>query len=714
MARDQTARYPSAKDMADELRRFSAGQLLRSREYTVRELARRWVRRHRAAVSVAAIALAVLAVVAITSVREIVRRRDQAELAVAHGRLEQGRQLLVAGDPSHAAPHLAAAALALPDDPIARRLARLALRDADRRLATLRGTAIAFSPDGATLVVGRDDGAVQLVDASSGRALRLLPAHGGKITRVAYAGGMLVTASRTGAFMRNPMSGDAVELARDAVNDVIVVGDRVAIASDTGIQLGGLDGANLVRAPLAGAGSLDVSPDGSRLLALSKTETAVWSLPALTRIATLPARWWGRFDRDGSVVLGDSNVLERFASSGAPVVLLHGQVQPIERLSGDELATANLRIDTASNTTRVLVPEGATHSVSIDPTHLVTAGFDGALRVWDLDRSAQPIAVLAAADSTTGLVIDASHTRLAALGGHATVELWDVQRLPAPVVAAHADAELGALIAHSGRIAGWLNGHGVDRAAVLADPLHPVPGWLGELTATEMLVGTGGQIVAINVRDANQRREFRDDASIDHVAVSASGAVLATDAAGRITLRTLRTAAIVDRFDTGFRDITAVAVDDSDHVVTGHDDGTIRIWTVGLRTATVLRGHTAHVEMLALRRDRLLSGSWDSTTRAWAFPAGEARGIVLSNAHGPVVVSPDGRWLATVERAGLVDIWDSSGGRLIERIATSGVPASTAFVDDDHLAVGSESGVLELFDISAPTRSDAELARVTN
>jgi WD40 repeat protein len=176
-------------------------------------------------------------------------------------------------------------------------------------------------------------------------------------------------------------------------------------------------------------------------------------------------------------------------------------------------------------------------------------------------------------------------------------------------------------------------------------------------------------------------------------------------------LRTLRTAAIIDRFDTGFRDITAVAVDDRDHVVTGHNDGAIRIWTVRLRTATVLSGHTAHGEMLALRGDRLLSGSWDSTARAWAFPAGDARGIVLSNAHSAVAVSPDGRWLATVERAGLVDIWESSGGRLIERIATSGVPASAAFVDDDHLAVGSESGVLELFEVSAPARSDADLAR---
>lgn len=43
MARDKAARFPTAKDMADELRRFETGQLLRSREYRLRELLVRWI-----------------------------------------------------------------------------------------------------------------------------------------------------------------------------------------------------------------------------------------------------------------------------------------------------------------------------------------------------------------------------------------------------------------------------------------------------------------------------------------------------------------------------------------------------------------------------------------------------------------------------------------------------------------------------------------------
>jgi serine/threonine protein kinase len=44
MAHDPAARYPSAKEMAQELRRFQTGQLLGSREYSARERLARWIR----------------------------------------------------------------------------------------------------------------------------------------------------------------------------------------------------------------------------------------------------------------------------------------------------------------------------------------------------------------------------------------------------------------------------------------------------------------------------------------------------------------------------------------------------------------------------------------------------------------------------------------------------------------------------------------------
>jgi tetratricopeptide (TPR) repeat protein len=78
MARDATARYPSARELADDLRRFQTGQLVASHRYSAGELLARWVRRHRAAVAVAAIAIAVLATGGVVSVRRILAEKQRA------------------------------------------------------------------------------------------------------------------------------------------------------------------------------------------------------------------------------------------------------------------------------------------------------------------------------------------------------------------------------------------------------------------------------------------------------------------------------------------------------------------------------------------------------------------------------------------------------------------------------------------------------------
>ncbi|HEV7557225.1 MAG TPA: serine/threonine-protein kinase, partial [Kofleriaceae bacterium] len=94
MHRDPAARY-TARELADELRRFTAGQLVAAHRYTLGERIARWLRRHRAAVAVGTIAFVVLAGAAIAGTWRIVQERDRAEEARA---LEAARadDLLVA------------------------------------------------------------------------------------------------------------------------------------------------------------------------------------------------------------------------------------------------------------------------------------------------------------------------------------------------------------------------------------------------------------------------------------------------------------------------------------------------------------------------------------------------------------------------------------------------------------------------------------------
>ncbi len=81
-------RYPSARELAADLRRFQTGQLVRVHHYSTRELLRRFVRRHRAAVLVASAlsaALVLAVAVGFVAVRRQARvaeaERDRARLA---------------------------------------------------------------------------------------------------------------------------------------------------------------------------------------------------------------------------------------------------------------------------------------------------------------------------------------------------------------------------------------------------------------------------------------------------------------------------------------------------------------------------------------------------------------------------------------------------------------------------------------------------------
>jgi tetratricopeptide (TPR) repeat protein/tRNA A-37 threonylcarbamoyl transferase component Bud32 len=74
-------RYPDAGELASELRRFLTGQLVSAHRYTAAQRIARFVRRHRAAVVIAAVAAIGFAAGGTFAVRRIVHERDAADQA---------------------------------------------------------------------------------------------------------------------------------------------------------------------------------------------------------------------------------------------------------------------------------------------------------------------------------------------------------------------------------------------------------------------------------------------------------------------------------------------------------------------------------------------------------------------------------------------------------------------------------------------------------
>jgi tetratricopeptide (TPR) repeat protein len=88
-AEDPRERYASARELAADLHRFQAGRLVEAHRYTAWQLARRWIARHRAAVAVATVAIAVIATLSAVGLRRIVAEHDAALHAQARAEAER-------------------------------------------------------------------------------------------------------------------------------------------------------------------------------------------------------------------------------------------------------------------------------------------------------------------------------------------------------------------------------------------------------------------------------------------------------------------------------------------------------------------------------------------------------------------------------------------------------------------------------------------------
>ena len=393
LAFDPAARYPSARELAEDLRRFQTGQLVAARDYTRGQRVARWIGRHRALVIMAAISSIVIAVGGVMAVVRIVDARQRAEEARARAEAQTARLLLdqarssLDRDPAVALAWLARlldspaiGAVDLEDvrlvvaDARARGIARAALPGAvdvtelrgtsdgrfvvgrtgvgevrvwDLAAATVHATlpatarAVAVAPDGQALAIVDDTGVS--VRTLAGRELRHVPttspvtavelaADGGLIT--AHDDGTVVTASGARATLGAPIA----QLLR-------LAGDRVAIATSTTVAVWEPSTGRLLRTELDTepswlTGSRDggllgfVTADGPSVLAVT------WE--ALRVVEDHPCCGMIAFGADDlSARAGRDGIRLRRGATGHELVLPHPQNAYLA-FAGHRLAAADM------------------------------------------------------------------------------------------------------------------------------------------------------------------------------------------------------------------------------------------------------------------------------------------------------------------------------------------------------------------------------------
>jgi WD40 repeat protein/tRNA A-37 threonylcarbamoyl transferase component Bud32 len=402
MSREPSNRYASARELAEELNRFVAGQLVGARTYSLMQLLRRWVARHRALVTVSVVALLLLAALGTFSSQRIVRERDRALAANASLLADEGRHELLAGSPARALAYLSAAYSAGVDDAATRYLLHVATRNVEALALVTEGTldrnaSHVFSPDGARLAVQRRGAVVVLDTADAGvhwslpheDAARFTP-DGDLLTR--SEGAVRLHDGQRGELLRSfehPGGVDAFELSADGKR-LLTSSKLTESARVYDLASGKLLFERQAATPMKHPLRASLSPDG-RLVALSVLgePAQVAAVDGGQLVMTLAASSFFAWDAKSSQVLAQ-------ADDGVVSIVDAVTGKPVRRLTGEG---------------QILL--GAAFNAS--GTRVAGTFVDGGLRLWDT-ATGQLVARVGGSIMTFG-VFDPEGERLAAISG---------------------------------------------------------------------------------------------------------------------------------------------------------------------------------------------------------------------------------------------------------------------------------------------------------
>ncbi len=711
MARAPSERYESALALADDLRAFLEGHVVRAYRTGVVAEVRKWTVRNRLA-SAALVALAALALASATGfvvqqrgkVEAIAAERNEARgqsytanlraaeasldvlrTREAKRRLAAAPQELRGWEWEHLARRVDARELILAHGAEVRAVAlapdgeRLATADAEGIVRVWAGTRevarhacgvelLALAQDAQRLVAGAADGTVHVLGADA-TPRAVLAGHAGPVRALALGpDGLVVSGAHDGTVRAWDASGASRVVATRArpIEAVALAPDGRTLATGAGVEVATWDLATgaLVRAFVGHERSLralDFDASGERLVSGAVDGTArVWDVASGAALAVL--RGHGAavdaacFEESGArVVTGsvDGTLRAWDAASGHALFQLQGHDGPVTSLA---LAAGGTRIASGS-------ADGTAALWSARPPGSARAAIDGE------DNWVEAIAFVPGAE------------RLASVSSRdALLRVWDARSLaPLGAHALEAPASCLAVTPGGARAALALAPGGVALVELESGALvrtlatdAPACALAVDPAGLALAAGDGSGLLRVWDERGAVRFEEAGAARVDGVAWSPDGARVATASwDGRVRVHDARTGAELAAWRA--HDDMASAVAWHPHeatLATGARDGAIRVWSAASGALVrELVGHDGPVWALAYDPSgrRLASGSFDHAVRVWDAASGEALLALHDNASRvhAVAWSDDGARLASGARDGTVLVWE--GGATLVR-----------------------------------------------
>ncbi len=672
MAAERADRYPSAMEMAADLRRFQTGQLVTARHYSTPALILRWIARHRAIVAVVAAAAVALAVVGVIAVRRVMEQRNRAETEMH--RAERARdelafrqaESLLERDPTAALAWLktypidgerAALLGAMIDDAVAAGVARHVL---PHRAWVMR---LAFDPEGRLITADRD-GRVVAWDVATGHGRTILPHTGGADLTFSPDGRLVAISYEDGDIELQPTSGERARLLsglHEPSRAIFSADGRRLVARDhQRMQVWDAASGEVLLALDDEPGKFaNLSPDGSLLYVVRQTGEVVelrvardpfprtvarLDDPAIFVVVSPDGRQLVAGDVEDGIQLidvqsGKLRFLGRHAiANDGWIEFSHGLDRVV--LTADDSSIVIYEL--ATGVERVLrghVDPAYRAHFSRDDSLLFSSSDDGTVRIWNLVTGEAQV-LRGHTDDVSRIAVSPDEKWLASASFDGTARVWPIGGGVARVLPGGVADAVGVSYARGG-------------ARVLAGNRQR------EVESFDAATGRSNQFRLEEWEDAGQ------PALGDRF-------LIAADSRGGATLYDTATGAVRRLPHERAEPVYQVAISSDDaRAVTVHRGGPVLLWDLASGAARpVAAGRKPDVAaFLPGRREVVLAGDgflelWDLEADRLVASAGGADG--LHHHADRIASSRDGQVIASRGREGDALVWRPASGRVDE------------------------------------------------
>lgn len=755
LEKDREQRYETASGLARDIGRHLEHEPIQARPPSATYRARKFVRRHRAAVAAVA-AIAVVLVLGTVTSAWLAMRATRAKSEALQSQQNESRQRLRAESTASElhdnvySANMGEAFQAWESDrvQVARELLdqhgpvdRPDLRGFEWRFlhgltrpterfvfasSSVQSVSSALSPDDRVLALGGFDGRIDVWDIERRQVLGTLRAPPGTIYSVEF--------SPDGQTLASTLASSIPD-----ANGSIQLWDMRSLAPGRTLR-----GHTKMTAGLA------FSPDGRLLASVASelyntnnpAEIFLWDLESGSKRSELTGhassvgyagiafspngRWLATAHGDGFVRLWD-------ISSGKVVRTLEGHRGLVlaARFSpdGHQIASAGMDgtvrlwpLDGNSPGEIIGRHVGPVYCLSFSPEgkRLVSGGLDKTVRVWDLERHEESKRLLGHADRIWNLQFARDGNRLITGAWDNSARLWDLeatnnpgsQVFPYPHGRSVAFSPDSRWMIWGGRF--WRVDGMVEMARIPGDQWSYAPD--GQQFVTRG-AEPGFQVWAVNNGAPRHLLSIATRTNLSgRPAFSPDGKLLAMVRGGTevVVWSTENWRELGSVHEAELKVTTTAFSTDGKWLATAFQDGGVRLWEAGRRTqGRLLAGHRLEIKNLAFSPDQrwLATASMDRTVRLWELDTG--RSFRLPGHSGwmvAVAFSPDSRTLAAGTLNGEVMLWNVSTRRSMVTLRGHITIVEALEFSRDHRLLASVGGeTLRLW--HAPTLEETDAAR---